>query len=273
MTPRNPPIKQRSVKQRWRRLERRTRPDQSLGFGGIQPQAWRDLRFSRPWNVDPSHGAGAKVRLGTDSITPSVPLRRRPQRSQVSRGPGAKVERRSGVPQFPSPPSETPSRPAPSSRSTFPNAGKHGVGRRRTDGAGVESFPRTLPQSLCHSRNAATGREQVAHVTEAAGPPHVDSRPKGGEGSRGVPQRGSGAEARTRSSGKSTRFFGDSLAAVLSAWALASATSGQDVHGQEGNDDDRGRDSNDGDGGGGYNHTAILPRRAGSKPRPITGKD
>jgi hypothetical protein len=42
---------------------------------------------------------------------------------------------------------------------------------RRTDGAGVESFPRTLPQSLCHSRNAATGREQVAHVTEAAGPP------------------------------------------------------------------------------------------------------
>jgi hypothetical protein len=53
-------------------------------------------------------------------------------------------------------------------------------------------------------------------------------------------------------------LFGDSLAA-LSAWALASAASGQDVHGQEGHDDDRRRDSNDGDGGGGYNHTAILP--------------
>jgi hypothetical protein len=60
------------------------------------------------------------------------------------------------------------------------------------------------------------------------------------------------------------RAFGDSSAAALSAWALASAASGQDVHGQEGQDDDRGRDSNDGDGGGGYNHTAILPRRAGS---------
>ena len=41
-------------------------------------------------------------------------------------------------------------------------------------GAGVESFPRTLPQSLCHSRNAATGRT-IAHVAEAAGPPHVES--------------------------------------------------------------------------------------------------
>jgi hypothetical protein len=67
-------------------------------------------------------------------------------------------------------PSETPSRPAPRSRLTFPNSGKHGLAPPH-NGAGVESFPTTLPQSLCHSRNAATGREQVAHVTEAAGPP------------------------------------------------------------------------------------------------------
>jgi hypothetical protein len=50
MTPRNPQTRQRGVKQRWRRLERRTRPDRSLGLGGIQPrthESLRDLRYSR----------------------------------------------------------------------------------------------------------------------------------------------------------------------------------------------------------------------------------
>jgi hypothetical protein len=68
MTPRNPPIKQRSVKQRWRRLERRTRPDQSLGFGGIQPQAWRDLRFSRPGMSIPLMGLARRFAWGLTAL-------------------------------------------------------------------------------------------------------------------------------------------------------------------------------------------------------------
>jgi hypothetical protein len=84
------------------------------------------------------------------------------------------VERRSGVPQFPSPQARPLRAQPPRPRSTLPNSGKHGLAPPH-NGAGVESFPTTLPQSLCHSRNAATGRDHVAHVAEAAGPPHVES--------------------------------------------------------------------------------------------------
>jgi hypothetical protein len=40
--------------------------------------------------------------------------------------------------------------------------------------------------------------------------------------------------------------------------ALSSTAAGQDVPGQEGDDDDRRGDSDDGDRGCGYDHTAIL---------------
>ena len=85
------------------------------------------------------------------------------------KGPGAQVERRSVT--GPLSPSEAPFAPSPIDLYRHFRTPVNTGSRRRTDGAGVESFPRTLPQSLCHSRNAATGREQVAHVAEAAGPP------------------------------------------------------------------------------------------------------
>jgi hypothetical protein len=53
--------------------------------------------------------------------------------------------------------------------------------------------------------------------------------------------------------------WGFALVNCLAArWTLSSAAAGQDVPGQEGDDDDRRRDSDDGDGGRGYDHTAIL---------------
>jgi hypothetical protein len=68
---------------------------------------------------------------------------------------------------------------------------------------------------------------------------------------------------------------GFALVSCLTArWTLSSAASGQDVPGQECDDDDCRGDSDDGDGGGGYDHAAILAsssgvetRRRGGRPR------
>jgi hypothetical protein len=55
----------------------------------------------------------------------------RPQRSQLAVGQAHKWKTLGGCAAVPLSPSETPSRPAPSSRSTFPNSGKYGGCRRR----------------------------------------------------------------------------------------------------------------------------------------------
>jgi hypothetical protein len=52
-------------------------------------------------------------------------------------------------------------------------------------GAGVESFPRTLPQSLCHSRNAATGRDKSLTLQRPQARP-ARSLPRGGTDTRAV---------------------------------------------------------------------------------------
>ena len=48
------------------------------------------------------------------------------------------------------------------------------------------------------------------------------------------------------------------VSCLTARWTLSSAPSGQEVRGQEGEDDHCRHDSDDGDGGGGYDHMAIL---------------
>jgi hypothetical protein len=89
--------------------------------------------------VDPSCWAGARVRLGTDGVTPSV-----------SASAPALCKHLNRV--------------APETATN--------VGPLTPSGAGVESFPGNSPSvALCHRRKAATGRT-IAHFTEAAGSPH-----------------------------------------------------------------------------------------------------
>ena len=62
----------------------------------------------------------------------------------------------------------------------------------------------------------------------------------------------------TESPAPSKSALGDSVRWPTGRWALSSAASGQDIQGQEGDDDDRRCDSNDGDGGGGYKYPGIF---------------
>ena len=48
----------------------------------------------------------------------------------------------------------------------------------RTDGAGVESFPRTLPQSLCHSRNCGDGERTSRSRYRGRRPAPLDFYPE-----------------------------------------------------------------------------------------------
>jgi len=64
------------------------------------------------------------------------------------KGPGAQAEDTRGCAAVPLSPSETPSRPAPSSRSTFPNSGKHGGAAAAGNRAATTSASRSEPARL-----------------------------------------------------------------------------------------------------------------------------
>jgi hypothetical protein len=154
---------------------RRFLPSRRRSKRSNQPAAWRrSARQTRPFGPLVESSAHCDIfscgnRGGSSARRPDVRPPRRPQRSQVL-GAGRASGKTLGCAAAPRSPSETPSRPAPSSRSTLPNSGKHGLAPPH-NGAGVESFPTTLPQSLCHSRNAATGRDMSLTLQKAAGPP------------------------------------------------------------------------------------------------------
>jgi hypothetical protein len=107
--------------------------------------------------VDHSCGAGAGVRLGERSC-----FRARPYASTSNCSGNRHNGRRSLTP----------------------------IGGGRGEFA-VGDSPRSSFATVATQRWGRT----IAHVTEAAGPPHVDSQPRGGEGSRGVPHGGSGARS------------------------------------------------------------------------------
>jgi hypothetical protein len=55
---------------------------------------------------------------------------------------------------------------------------------------GRGEFPKDSPSEPLPQSQRGDGGDHVAHVAEAAGPPHVDSHPNGGERSRGVRMEG-----------------------------------------------------------------------------------